>query len=99
MRRWREIQNIPFEAFLAPDQLHMNESSYDCLAWLLADAIIEAVIRPQLTAGANLQSQVPGGAEHEHVRIPMLFLQGARDTLAMLDQLKPLCESLASVRH
>jgi uncharacterized protein len=28
------------------------------------------------------------------VRIPMLFLQGARDTLAMLDQLKPLCESL-----
>ena len=28
------------------------------------------------------------------VRIPMLFLQGTRDTLAMLDQLKPLCESL-----
>jgi predicted alpha/beta-hydrolase family hydrolase len=28
------------------------------------------------------------------VRIPMLFLQGARDTLAMLDQLKPLCETL-----
>ncbi|MFY9829917.1 MAG: GDSL-type esterase/lipase family protein [Rhodoplanes sp.] len=65
MRRWREIQNIPFEAFLAPDQLHMNDWSYDCLARLLADAIIEAVIRPQLTAGANLQSQMPGGAEHE----------------------------------
>jgi len=28
------------------------------------------------------------------VRIPMLFLQGSRDTLAVLDQLKPLCESL-----
>jgi predicted alpha/beta-hydrolase family hydrolase len=28
------------------------------------------------------------------VRIPMLFLQGARDMLATLDQLKPLCESL-----
>ena len=28
------------------------------------------------------------------VRIPMLFLQGTRDTLAMLDQRKPLCESL-----
>ena len=28
------------------------------------------------------------------IRIPMLFLQGTRDTLAMLDQLKPLCESL-----
>jgi uncharacterized protein len=28
------------------------------------------------------------------VRIPMLFLRGTRDTLAMLEQLKPLCESL-----
>jgi uncharacterized protein len=28
------------------------------------------------------------------VRIPMLFLQGAREMLATLDQLKPLCESL-----
>jgi predicted alpha/beta-hydrolase family hydrolase len=28
------------------------------------------------------------------VRIPMLFLQGTRDTLAMVDQLEPLCESL-----
>lgn len=28
------------------------------------------------------------------VRIPMLFLQGTRDALAMLDQLDPLCEAL-----
>ena len=28
------------------------------------------------------------------VKIPMLFLQGTRDTLAMLDQLKPLCQTL-----
>ena len=28
------------------------------------------------------------------VRIPMLFLQGARDTLATVDQLEPLCKSL-----
>jgi uncharacterized protein len=28
------------------------------------------------------------------VRIPMLFLQGTRDTLAMLDQLEPLCQKL-----
>jgi predicted alpha/beta-hydrolase family hydrolase len=28
------------------------------------------------------------------VKIPMLFLQGTRDTLAMLDQLEPLCEAL-----
>jgi uncharacterized protein len=31
------------------------------------------------------------------VEIPMLFLQGTRDTLAMLDQLEPLCKKLG--RH
>jgi uncharacterized protein len=30
------------------------------------------------------------------VRIPMLFLQGTRDALAELDELKPLCEALGS---
>jgi predicted alpha/beta-hydrolase family hydrolase len=34
-------------------------------------------------------------AEHLfEVQIPMLFLQGTRDTLAMLDQLEPVCEAL-----
>ena len=34
-------------------------------------------------------------AEHLFdVQIPMLFLQGTRDTLAALDQLEPLCEKL-----
>jgi uncharacterized protein len=34
-------------------------------------------------------------AEHLFdVQIPMLFLQGTRDTLASLDQLQPLCEKL-----
>jgi uncharacterized protein len=28
------------------------------------------------------------------VRIPMLFLQGTRDTLAVLDELEPVCEAL-----
>ncbi len=30
------------------------------------------------------------------VQIPTLFLQGTRDTLAMLDQIEPLCEALGS---
>jgi len=30
------------------------------------------------------------------VHIPMLFLQGTRDTLAALDQLEPLCQALGS---
>ena len=45
----------------------------------------------------------PGGrpsqdrAEHLFaVRIPMLFLQGTRDELASLDQIKPLCNKLGS---
>jgi predicted alpha/beta-hydrolase family hydrolase len=34
-------------------------------------------------------------AEHLFdVQIPMLFLQGTRDTLASLDQLEPLCKNL-----
>jgi predicted alpha/beta-hydrolase family hydrolase len=31
------------------------------------------------------------------VRIPMLFLQGTRDALAMLDQLEPLCQALGEL--
>jgi uncharacterized protein len=33
-------------------------------------------------------------AHLSEVKIPMLFLQGTRDTLAALDQLEPLCEAL-----
>jgi uncharacterized protein len=37
-------------------------------------------------------------AEHLFdVQIPMLFLQGTRDTLASLDQLKPLCRKLGKL--
>lgn len=53
MRRWRETQNIPFEAFLAPDQLHMNDWSYACLAKLLADTIVEAATRPAVAASVS----------------------------------------------
>lgn len=38
MRFWRQA-GIPFEAMLSPDQLHMNDWSYGCVARLLADAI------------------------------------------------------------
>jgi predicted alpha/beta-hydrolase family hydrolase len=34
------------------------------------------------------------GAHLSDVQIPMLFLQGTRDTLAALDQLEPLCAAL-----
>ena len=35
MRQWHEADRMPFETFLSPDGLHMNDWSYGCLAkWL-----------------------------------------------------------------
>jgi acyl-CoA thioesterase-1 len=59
MRRWREIQHIPFEAFLSPDSLHMNDWSYACIAKLLGDVIVEAATRSQPAATAKLQALLP----------------------------------------
>jgi len=50
MRNWHEVQHIPFDAFAAPDQLHMNDWGYGCVAKLLADAIAEAATRPVASA-------------------------------------------------
>jgi uncharacterized protein len=41
----------------------------------------------------------PARERGEHlfaIRIPMLFLQGTRDTLAMLDQIEPVCAALGA---
>jgi lysophospholipase L1-like esterase len=50
MKYWRETRELPFEAFLNPDLLHMNDWGYDCLAQLLATAIVDATTRTPLTA-------------------------------------------------
>jgi len=52
MRYWRLTEDMPFDAFLSPDELHMNDWSYGCVAKLLAAAIVEAATRPSLTADA-----------------------------------------------
>jgi acyl-CoA thioesterase I len=39
MRYWHERAGMPFEAFLSPDGLHMNDWAHSCLATTLADAI------------------------------------------------------------
>jgi len=54
MRNWHEVQHIPFDAFVSPDELHMNDWSYACVAKLLAAAITEAAARP--TASAAMRS-------------------------------------------
>ena len=52
MRNWREASGIPFETFVSPDNLHMNDWGYACVAKILASAIADAAARPILTAGA-----------------------------------------------
>jgi acyl-CoA thioesterase-1 len=53
MRDWHEDQHLPFNAFVSPDGLHMNDWGYACWAKLLAGAIAEAATRPVASAGAS----------------------------------------------
>jgi acyl-CoA thioesterase I len=46
MRSWYDVQHLSFDAFMSPDRLHMNDSSYACIAKLLGIAIAEAATRP-----------------------------------------------------
>ena len=52
MRHWHQVEKMPFEAFLSPDELHMNDFSYGCVARALGGAIAEALTRPVLSATA-----------------------------------------------
>jgi acyl-CoA thioesterase I len=62
MRHWREVAGIPFDAFLSPDELHMNDWSYGCMAKLLADTIVDAATRSTLTATAAPAETRPSGS-------------------------------------
>ena len=50
MRRWKTVDRLPFETFVSPDGLHLNDWSYGCLAKGLAAAIVEAATRPVTTS-------------------------------------------------
>jgi lysophospholipase L1-like esterase len=50
MRHWHKVEGMPFEAFLSPDELHLNDFSYGCIASALGSAIAEAITRPVATA-------------------------------------------------
>jgi acyl-CoA thioesterase I len=52
MRRWREVDGLPFEQFVSPDGLHLNDWSYACFAKALGASIAEAASRPTATASA-----------------------------------------------
>ena len=46
MRHWYAVERLPFSVFLSPDELHMNDFSYACVARALSQAISEAATRP-----------------------------------------------------
>jgi acyl-CoA thioesterase-1 len=50
MRYWRLVKGLPFSAFVSPDELHMNDWGYGCVAQLLAGAIKDAATRATVTA-------------------------------------------------
>jgi acyl-CoA thioesterase I len=50
MRDWHEVQHDPFDVFVSPDGLHMNDWGYACWAKLLAAAIADAVNPPVASA-------------------------------------------------
>jgi acyl-CoA thioesterase I len=60
MRYWHERAGMPFEAFLSPDGLHMNDWAHSCLATALANAIAE-VAAPDRAHG-NESSQLDNAA-------------------------------------
>jgi acyl-CoA thioesterase I len=53
MRNWFEVQHLPFDTFVSPDGLHMNDWGYACVAKLLASGIAEAATRPIASAHAR----------------------------------------------
>jgi lysophospholipase L1-like esterase len=55
MRHWYQVERMPFEAFLSPDKLHMNDFSYACVARALGSAIAEGMTRPMTTASTPKQ--------------------------------------------
>jgi lysophospholipase L1-like esterase len=50
MKRWTEIDRLPYSAFVTPDDLHMNDFGYGCMAKGLALAIADSVRRPIVSA-------------------------------------------------
>jgi acyl-CoA thioesterase-1 len=52
MQNWHEAAGIPFETFVTPDDVHMNDWGYGCVAKILAGAIADAASRPTVTASA-----------------------------------------------
>jgi len=69
MRYWHETNGVPFETFLSPDLLHMNDWSYGCTARYLGTAIAEAV-------STELATQPKAKIEAMHASVPAATVSG-----------------------
>lgn len=56
MRYWRETENMPFEQFITPDGVHMNDWGYACIGRLIAGVLLEGTKPPAATAAAPTAS-------------------------------------------
>lgn len=63
MRRWRVIEQLSFDKFISPDELHMNDWSYACVARALGTAIADAATRPVPTAQGAPPSSARQGSD------------------------------------
>jgi acyl-CoA thioesterase I len=59
MKSWKVDGKLPFEAFVSPDGLHLNDFGYGCMAKGLAQAIAESVQRPVMSATASSHHMLP----------------------------------------
>jgi acyl-CoA thioesterase I len=54
MQSWREKDGLPFSQFVSPDDLHMNDWGYACVAQLLASSIADVTERSVVSAHATV---------------------------------------------
>jgi acyl-CoA thioesterase-1 len=57
MKYWREGAKLPFETFLSPDLLHMNDWGYYCVAELLSVAVADTATRARVAAAVPVARQ------------------------------------------
>jgi hypothetical protein len=53
MRWWHDHEHMNFNEFASPDDLHMNDWGYACLAKQISAAIVEAATRNVTSASAS----------------------------------------------
>jgi hypothetical protein len=58
MRWWHDHEHMDFAEFASPDNLHMNDWGYACLAKQISASIVEAATRNVTSASASASARV-----------------------------------------